>query len=530
MKRPAPSWIERNLAKVAPRAAMRRYAARVTFEAASGYVAARGDRPAMRNVSVRPGTADQDTLPNLEVMRAISRDMQRNEPLAGGAINTVVTNVAGTGLRLSAQVDRRALLDLIGASPDEAEAFEQAAEREWRMFCRREYCDVTRELSFGWMQELAFRSVLESGDVLLHMAQAASGPFDFGVQLIEADRIRNPRLMGDNDDISGGVERDAVGRVVAYHVADVSRTTGQVKGWTRVPAWGNDDTPRALLLMHKRRIGQSRGVPYLAPVIALLKDLGRYTEAELTAAVMNACLAVVSTSKDGFSPLATEAAGAGSNTKSGDLRRLNITFEPGMTLEGFADGEEIKGMPVDRPSTNFDPFALAILRQIGVGLELPFELLVKHFTASYSAARAALLQAWLFFRARRAWLAETMCQPVYEAVLMSAVRRGRIKAEGFLDRPEVRLAWCGAQWTGPSAGQIDPLKEVNAAEKRLLLKLSSRTRETAELTGDDWQSVAAEIATERDLMDELGLATDAVAPVDPALTEPDPSMDQPEPA
>jgi capsid protein len=58
-----------------------------------------------------------------------------------------------------------------------------------------------------------------------------------------------------------------------------------------------------------------------------------------------------------------------------------------------------------RPNPEFDAFVMSILRQIGVGLEIPYEILIKHFTASYSASRAALETAWQFFRRRRTWLA-----------------------------------------------------------------------------------------------------------------------------
>jgi lambda family phage portal protein len=514
--------LDRLIAQVSPRWATNRLRSRIQFQAASGYDAARRDRPSTRNWSMIPATADQDTLPGLDNMRAASREMVRNQPLAGGAISTVVTNVVGTGLRMSAQVDRPALASLAGVSDEAASAFEAAAEREWRLFCRRENCDAAGRLSFSGMQELAFRSVLESGDAFAAVVASDAGrPFDFRIQLIEADRVCNPGRKPDAERLAGGVETATSGRALAFHVADLSRTTGQQKSWRRLAAWGDDGTPRVLHLMHQRRIDQSRGVPYLAPVMTKLKELDRYSEAEITAAVLNACLAIMSTSPTGQSPLQLEAAGAGGGT-AGGLQRADITFEPGMVLEGFMPGEEIKGMPAERPATGFDPFVQAILRQVGVALELPFELLIKHFTASYSAARAALLQAWGFFRVRRAWLAEAFCQPTYELVIQNAVLRGRIAAPGFLDDPMMRAAWCGARWVGPSPGQIDPLKEVNAAEKRLALMLSTRTRETAELTGDDWEAVAAELASEAEYLDRLGLelpVMESDAPP-PAMTDP----------
>lgn len=58
-----------------------------------------------------------------------------------------------------------------------------------------------------------------------------------------------------------------------------------------------------------------------------------------------------------------------------------------------------------RPNTAFDGFVVAICRQIGAALEIPYELLVKNFNASYSASRGALLEAWKMFRMYRTWLA-----------------------------------------------------------------------------------------------------------------------------
>ena len=51
------------------------------------------------------------------------------------------------------------------------------------------------------------------------------------------------------------------------------------------------------------------------------------------------------------------------------------------------------GVIASVPNTAFDPFMTAILRQVGVALELPFEILTKHFQSSYSAARGAMWSA-----------------------------------------------------------------------------------------------------------------------------------------
>ncbi len=147
----------------------------------------------------------------------------------------------------------------------------------------------------------------------------------------------------------------------------------------------------------------------------------------------------------------------------------------------------------------------AILRQVGVALELPFEVLIKHFTASYSAARSSLLEAWKFYRVRRSWLAGSFCQPVYEAWMEEAVALGRIDAPGFFDDPLLRRAYCGAVWHGDGPGSIDPLKEASAVEKRLSINLRTLDQEIAEDSGGDVGEVLEQRGRERALEKKYGI-------------------------
>jgi capsid protein len=94
--------IERAIAAVSPRTAVARARDRILLATLSGYEGAKSNRPGLRGHNPRPRSADEDTLPQLDVLRARSRDLVMNAPLAGGAIKTVVTNVVGTGLTPSA--------------------------------------------------------------------------------------------------------------------------------------------------------------------------------------------------------------------------------------------------------------------------------------------------------------------------------------------------------------------------------------------------------------------------------------------
>ena len=128
---------------------------------------------------------------------------------------------------------------------------------------------------------------------------------------------------------------------------------------------------------------------------------------------------------------------------------------------------------------------------------IPQELLFLHFTASYSASRGALLEAWKLFKYWRAWFAEGFCQRVYEAWLDEAVRLGRVEAPLWGKDFAARSCYSWAEWVGPSQGQLDPTKEDAAAVERINNNLSTYQRETGELTGEDWDLVMSTLTRER---------------------------------
>ena len=89
----------------------------------------------------------------------------------------------------------------------------------------------------------------------------------------------------------------------------------------------------------------------------------------------------------------------------------------------------------------------AMCEQVGAALEIPADLLLMSFNSSYSASRAALLEAWKGFRMRREWLTDDFCKPVYEIWLTEAWRVG-VSPRGIPHRPgnptslsQIRMDW-----------------------------------------------------------------------------------------
>ena len=141
---------------------------------------------------------------------------------------------------------------------------------------------------------------------------------------------------------------------------------------------------------------------------------------------------------------------------------------------------------------------------IGAGLGIPYDVLVKEYNSSYSAARAALLDAWEEFRMRRTWFVDDFCQPVYEIWLSEAVARGRSIAPGFFDDPLIRAAWCSAQWIGPVQGSLDPLKEANAAVLKIQHGLKTHEQATMEDSGGDWNANVEQLKAENEKLKAAG--------------------------
>lgn len=450
---------------------------------AGGYTGASGKRSL---ASWRPSMGDPDSalMPDLSLLRDRSSDLVRNDPMAGGAINTAVTNIVGTGLKLQARIDRT----ILGMSEDEADAWERQTEAEWRLFFDTVECDSSRTLTGHAMQELVLRSTLERGDVftLLPSIARPGSPYRLKLQVIEGDRVCNPHSKADTDRLVGGVEKDEFGAPVRYHIMTThpGRYLAAAKReWAVVEAFGAKTGRRNII--HSFRVlrpNQTRGVPYLAPVMDALKNIGRYTQAEIDAAVISSFLTVFVKSESGEMPAPMTPTGevGGSSTDE------DIKLGPAAVI-GLARDEDVSVVNPGRPNTAFDPFIQAVFMQIGMALEIPHEVLVKKFIASYSAAKAAMQEAWKFFSARRAWLARTWCDLVYEAWMHEAVALGRINAPGFLTDPLLRRAYLGAAWIGPARGMINEMDEVKAAELRIQTGLSTLDEETAQLTGGDFE-------------------------------------------
>lgn len=463
------------------------------------------------------GDANSDIHANLPKMRERSRDLFMGSDIVAAALKGMRTNIVGTGLKLNPSPN----IEFLGMDQKQAKSLRDSINREWSLWAETTKCDAAGVNDFYELEALAFLSTLMSGDVfaLMPSYKRPWSTYDLKVNLVESDRCDTPDDGRDVTNIESGVEVDADGMVTAYHFSNrhpgADGLSLAKKEWVRVEKYGSKTGRNNVLhLFEAERPGQRRGVPIIAPIIESLKLLDRYTDAEINAAVITSMFTVFVTSENDpeNSPLGN---GMGSPETDGeeDIPGGEDMIKMGQGAVNYMEpGEKLEFANPTRPNPNYEPFVRAILKQIAAALELPYEILTKQFTSSYSASRGALLEAWKMYRMRRAWLSKTFCQPIYQEWFVEAVSKGRIQAPGIFDDPAIFAAYTKADWHGPSQGLLDPTKEVDAAVTRMQHNLSTATRESAEINGGSWEDNVEQRAYEHERMKELGISEGAAAP------------------
>ena len=470
----------------------------------------------MKGFNSPSGSAHEDIDFHNFTMRQRARMLYMAAPVATSAIKTNRTNVIGVGLRLKSRIDR----EVLGLTPDQAEKWQKDTEREFSLWASdKRACDATGMNNFYGLQQLALVSWLLSGDCIGIIKQYKTTrllPYSLRVHLIEADRIATPTgsglgtsllyTTGKNPDngntIYDGVEVDKDGMVVAYHI----RSTYPFElgaplrtEWARVLAYQeHTGLPNVLHVIDTERPDQYRGVSYLAQVIEPLLQLRRYTESELMAAVIESFFTAFIKTDAPTEDMPFNEVNEDAEREPRNPNDYNMG--PGQ-VNMMNPGEDVVFAEPKHPNGSFDKFAEAISSQVGAALEIPADLLLKKFNSSYSASRAALLEAWKAFKMRREWLADDFCRPLYEIWMSEAVARGRIYAPGFFNNPAIHAAYLGSEWLGPSQGQLDPVKEITAEILACSEGFSTHEQSTIRLNGGQWDSNVEQLQRENEKLD-----------------------------
>lgn len=392
-----------------------------------------------------------------------ARQLERNSVLGEGMLSRSSESVVGNGFGLQAK------------SADEA--WNTDTEQRWKDWCERS-ADARGLCTFGELLALVFRSYLRDGDV------AAVLLADGSLRVVESDEIATPVGYA-FPNLVDGVELNASGRPIAYHVIQNPRVMGgdrrALPGHTRVPA------ENVLFLARRRRIGQTRGLSAFSGVSWILDQADGNIEAVTVAARMAACFGIVLKRR-------SNANGLGTETGADGIARRKMRLEPGSFLEVQPD-EDVKQVQAAQPTTNFPDFVNMLARIAAIPFGLPVEMLMMNFEkTNYSNARAALLQAFKVWRGHQGTL-KAFCTRVYLWWLIREMESGRIQArEDALEHGWITPGW---QW-------IDPMTEIQTTLAGIESGLETHAQALMRL-GYDPAEQYAQIRKEKPILEELEL-------------------------
>lgn len=420
-----PSWFDRMLLNAAPGWAYRRARARTLamrhYEAAAIGRRTQGWGKSLADVNVAAASS-------LAPLRALARDLVRNNGWAKNGVRVITRNTVGWGL-VPKPVGGWGGGKLKGA---------------WEAWADTRQADAAGKLTFAGLQKLADRTMVESGEVLIRRRwrRPEDGfALPFQVQILEPDFIdtgKDNQTGPAGGPIIQGVEHDKIGRVVAYWLfPEHPGSNREVAISRRYPA---EDIAHVFEL---ERPGQVRAASWLAAAVVGLRDFDEYEDAILVAQKVAAAFAAFRTDEgDGGVPLGPPD----TDVRSGAQMEM---IEPG-TIVDLPAGKDVKFSTP--PSVQDQGFSMRTLRRIAMSLGVTYEDLTGDYSqVNFSSARMARLAHWANVYD---WQWNTLVPQFCDVVWGWAMEAARMN--GLLtDAPR-------ADWTAQPMPMTEPDREARA--------------------------------------------------------------------
>jgi lambda family phage portal protein len=505
------AFIDRAVYAVSPERGIRRMAMRKSYE-----------RHAIRNASTDGGesttTRDSKWLgsrlspdaaieQDIEQLRSRARELYRTDSI-GGAIDSRVNLVVSYGFTPQARIEERAGL----ATADQAKTWNGELEEVYEQLGAK--ISKSGKQTLWQLSRLIERHHGVDGEsfTILSDRNDTDKPIPLTLEVIDPERVETPPGLSMNPRVRMGIETDATGRIVAYHIRDAHPhdTKDFKQTYTRYPA------ERVLHVFEPWFAGQSRAFPWLTRAINRCKDAKDLDEAAIIAAQVEACFAAFVKS-----PLPYEAAeSAAAETVNG---RRYEDIRPGM-LKYLGAGEEVEfGNPTK--SNGYGDVQKWTYRRAAAGMDWPAEFLIKDWGGtSFSGGRLVLAGAKLFVQSQQKlntemWFCEIWRRLVFESVAVGACSippRIYQRAPWWFHRHE----WRAPAW--PYA--LTPREEVEATVLAIDNNLQTKAKAIGE-RGGDLEDVFAERERERAMERDMDIEP-AASKVPDAQIQPSPQQAQ----
>ena len=433
-------------------------------------------------------SADAEIKNNIRLLRDRSRELARNDPYISRYLNLMVSNVVGKhGIRVSSKSrNDNGSLDL---------AANQLIERAWKEWSQIGNCTINERMTFLDCQKIFVETLFRDGEVLIRKIKNTNSPFGFQIQFLEADHLdenKNQNADKNGNSIKMGVEVNKYGKPIAYHLFKKHPFDNTYprpsQEYIRVPA---DEIIHAYL---PQRAEQTRGVSLIAPVMANMKMLNGYYEAEIVAARVGASKMGFITSGDGDGYV-------------GD-GEMEDTFNPTMNaqagvFEQLPAGMDFKAFDPTHPTSAFESFTTSVLRSIASGLNISYHALTNDLTSvNYSSIRQGALEDRSMFQLYQQFVIDHFVNPIFKSWLEMAM------STGYINLPIAKFdKFSNAiNYIPRSFSWIDPLKEMQANVVGLQNGITTYS-DIVSSYGKDVEEIFEQHQKEKELADLYNIST-----------------------
>lgn len=464
------NWLDQVISWVSPQTGYKREAYRRAMEFSRNYDAAGYDRLNSNWRAVNESAEMTDRF-GREVVRARARDLERNSDIMNSVIGAYKRNVFGAGYRLRANSGR--------------EELDTSLEKLWKIWCRKQNCDVTGTQSFNAMMRMAIRRKKIDGGVLFLKRYTSGGLVPFKLQALEVDELDTasmvPHYKGNK--VAGGIEYNSYNRPVGYFIRQYSIDGMDMLNPVYIEA------KDVVFYYTKNRPSQIREMSDMTPTITRIRDVNEFMRAVSVKERILSCLSVFikrALPQSGTMP------GRGIGESSPDGVKFDYqgkTLTPGM-IQYLNQEDEAQVVNPGGQATDATAYVKQEIRLIGSGQGLSYETTSRDMSESnYSSARQGLIEDDLTYIDDKEQIMEIMDE-IYESFVISLVLAGKVDIKDFWNNKE---AYMDHSWIQAPKRWIDPLKEANA--NKTALNTGQKTwADLASENGKDWKEQIDEMA------------------------------------
>lgn len=469
-------------------------------------------------------SADNDLLPEKPLLDARVRDQLRNDAFIQAGANLHKDSIVGSFFLLNA----KPAWSVLGLDEKWSEEFQEEVEEKFTLAAEspQNWLDASRVNTLTGLVRLAVGVHLMAGEVLasVEWIRSSDRPFSTAVQMIDLDRLSTPPDKQESPYLRGGVERDRYGAPKGYYIRVAhpgDYLAPDAHRWRYVPArkpWGR---VQMIHILEQQRPDQTRGVAEMVAALKEIKITKKFRDIVLQNAVVQATYAASIESDlptdavyqalggDDAPAAITQFATAYLNAiaqYAGGSRNLHID---GVKIPHLFPGTKLQLRPAGQGGPLGTEFEQSLLRYIAAALGVSYEQLARDYSkTNYSSARAAMAETWKFMQSRKRMVADRFATHIYRLWLEEMINKGEIqsmprKAPSWYEGLNAD-AYSACEWIGASRGQIDELKETQAAALRLKSNLTTLEDELGRL-GLDWRRVIRQRQREVEKLEAAGL-------------------------